>query len=250
MDKESIRPIIVGFCPYHGSWKMNKAEVIQKLLDKKRALNYLEIGVAGGNNFFPIKVKRKIAVDPNFTYPAMRKIKWALKNPYNILAKYYKLTSDNYFANAKGSHQLDVVFIDGLHTYQQSLKDVNNSLSNLRENGVIVVHDCNPPNEAAAYPADSLNHAISLNLPGWTGEWCGDVWKTICYLRSSRKDLRIFVLDCDYGLGVITRGEANGCLNLSEKNIAEMTYADLARNRKQLLNLMDQSYLSEFLINI
>jgi hypothetical protein len=229
---------------------MNRTEVIQRILDKKKARTYLEIGVDCGDNYFPIKARKKIAVDPDFKFSKKSKIRWALRNPYNMLAKYCKLSSDNYFAGTKNYYQLDVVFIDGLHTYQQSLKDVNNSLSNLKENGVIVIDDCNPPHEAAAYPADSLNHAVSLNLPGWDGVWCGDVWKTICYLRSNRKDLRIFVLNCDFGLGIITRGESDNCLNLSEQDIDKMTYEEFSQNRNKLLNLMDEIFLFDFLKTI
>jgi hypothetical protein len=221
--------------------------VIQQILDKKLASTYLEIGVARGSNFFAIRANRKIAVDPNFAFSKSRKIKWIFKNFYNLKAKYYQLSSDSFFANAKFSYSWDLVFIDGIHTYQQSLKDVNNSLSNLSETGVIVLHDCNPPHEAAAYPADSLDHAFSLNLPGWTGEWCGDVWKAICYLRSTRKDLKIFVLDCDHGLGIITKGKSENHLELSELDLANMTYDDLSRNKNQLLNLKDATYFFEFL---
>lgn len=229
---------------------MNKTDVIQKILDKKKARTYLEIGVASGNNFFPIKARRKIAVDPNFKYSKKTRMKWVLKNPFNIVAKCHEISSDGYFANAKNSYKLDVVFIDGLHTYHQSLKDVNNSLSNLKENGILIMHDCNPPYETAAYPADSYNHVASLNLPGWNGDWCGDVWKTICYLRSNRKDLRIFVLDFDFGLGIITRGEADHCLNLSERDIDRMTFDEFSQNKNTLLNLKDKNFLFEFLKTI
>lgn len=229
---------------------MNRTEVIQKILDKRKAPTYLEIGVDKGKNFFPIKAKQKIAVDPNLNFSRKRKLKWILRNPSNLVAKYYEVTSDSYFTNVKNYYQLDVVYIDGLHTYQQSLNDFNNSLSNLKENGVVVMHDCNPPHEVAAYPSDSINHVASLNLPGWNGKWCGDVWKTICYLRSSRNDLKIIVLDCDYGLGIITRGEPYKGLNLTEQDVTKMTYDDLSRSRKQLLNLKDESFFFEFLKTI
>lgn len=230
---------------------MKRTEVIQRILDKKNTPGtYLEIGVHSGNNFFPIKARQKIAVDPHFTFPARRKIRWAFKNPSNFNARYFEITSDDYFASTKHSCQLDVVFIDGLHAYKQSLVDVNNSLKCLKEGGVIIMHDCSPPNEASAYPADSFDHAASLNLPGWTKEWCGDAWKTICYLRSNRKDLNIFVLDCDYGLGIITRGESTSSLNLSEQDIDKMTYSEFSQNRKELINLKDESYLFEFLKTI
>jgi len=96
---------------------------------------------------------------------------------------------------------LDVVLIDGLHTYSQSLRDFVHSLKWLKDGGVIMMHDCNPASEAAAYPANSLAHACSLNLPGWTNNWNGDVWKTIAHLRASRNDLHIFTLAGDFGLG-------------------------------------------------
>lgn len=229
---------------------MNRTEVIQQIINKKMARSYLEIGVYNGKNFFPIKAWRKIAVDPLFQIEGKKRLKWLFKNFYNIGAKYHETTSDNYFANATGTKPFDVIFIDGLHTYAQSLKDVINSLNILADNGVIIMHDCSPPHEDAAFPAQSLDHADSLNLPGWTGEWCGDVWKTICYLRSFRKDLQVFVLDCDFGVGIITKGNPSSSLNLTENEIDKMSYGDLETDRKTLLNLKSTSFFPEFLDKI
>lgn len=229
---------------------MNRTEVIQSVMDKKNARTYLEIGVEAGINFFLLKAKRKIAVDPNFLFSQKHRIKRTIQNPYNFFARFHQKTSDDYFADVKNKDQPDVVFIDGLHSYQQSLKDVNNALAIMNEEGVIIMHDCSPPHEAAAQPANSWNHAASMNLPGWTNEWCGDVWKTICNLRSNRKDLRVFVLDCDYGLGIITRGKADDNLELSEQEIEKMTFDKLSENRQYLLNLKDVSFFPEFLKSI
>jgi hypothetical protein len=229
---------------------VNRTNVIQKIIDKKKARTYLEIGVSNGDNFFQIKARQKVAVDPNFRFSGKRRIKWIIKNLFNISAKYYECTSDNYFARNPQINNFDVVFIDGLHTYEQSLRDVINSLDRINENGIIVMHDCNPPNQAAAYPAKSFEHAAELKLPGWTGDWCGDVWKTVCYLRSHKKDLKVFVLDCDYGLGIVMKGNPDTCLNLSEDVLAKMTYEDLASDKINLLNLKSESYLFEFLKTI
>jgi hypothetical protein len=229
---------------------MNRTEVIQKIIDQKRARKYLEIGVAGGLNFFPIKVLRKIAVDPKFAFKKKTKKKWKSKNKYNFLAKYHEIISDDYFARKGRGKRFDVIFIDGLHTHEQSLKDVLNSLNCLNENGVIIMHDCSPPHAASAQPAQSLQHAIEMKVPGWTSEWCGDVWKTICYLRSQRKDLKIFVLDCDYGLGIVTKENSETRLELSEEALANMSYEDLSRDRNNLLNLKKESYLEKFLRSI
>jgi hypothetical protein len=229
---------------------VNRTNVIQRIIDKKNAQTYLEIGIFDGDNFFQIKARHKIAVDPNIKFSRKRRVKWIIKNFYNLTAKYYESTSDQFFAQINQKDKFDVIFIDGLHTYEQALRDVSNSLINLRENGIIVLHDCNPPNRAAAHPAMSFKHAADMKLTGWTEEWCGDVWKTVCYLRSQKKDLKVFVLDCDYGLGIVMKGNPDTCLSLSEDVLAKMTYENLANDKINLLNLKCESYFIEFLKTI
>ncbi len=226
---------------------MLRTDVIQKIIDKKRATRYLEIGVNNGDNFFPIVASQKIAVDPSFAFSKELELEWNAKNSANLTAQYVNSTSDDFFANTHPIEHFDVVFIDGLHTYEQSLKDVINSLDNLNDNGVIVMHDCKPPHVAAACPAKSLQEAEDMQVPGWTGEWCGDVWKTICYLRIHRQDLQVFVLDCDYGLGIVRKGKPDTELQLSQDALTAMTYEDVFNGKENFLNLKDENYLFEFL---
>ncbi len=235
---------------------MLRTDVIQKIIDHKKAQRYLEIGVNNGDNFFPIEVSQKIAVDPSFAFSPERQQEWETRNPYNLKAQYVTATSDDFFAEVSAIDGFDVVFIDGLHTYQQSLQDVLNSLDKLNDNGVIVMHDCKPPHVAAACPAQSLQEAEDMQKdeatksPGWTGEWCGDVWKTICHLRSQRQDLKVFVLDCDYGLGIVTKGKPDASLELSKEALNAMTYDEVFNGDGSLLNLKDENYLFEFLKTI
>jgi hypothetical protein len=224
--------------------------VIQEIIKKTRAKVYLEIGIHEGECFLRIRAPKKIAVDPQILISPKKKRKFYFKNLSNIFNQYFDMTSDDFFkGNHKSlnSHGLDVVFIDGLHTYEQSLMDVQNALKYLKDDGVIIMHDCNPRSEAAAYPAHSYQDAQSLNIPGFTGEWNGDAWKTIVYLRSSRKDLNVFVLDCDQGLGIIMKREPENVLPYSTEEIQHLSYKDLDSNRKHLLNLKGQEYFHEFL---
>ncbi len=165
----------------------------------------------------------------------------------NLRSKYYRVTSDEFFQHIAAEQTFDVVFIDGLHAYRQALRDIENAIPLLSPNGVIVVHDCSPPTTTAAYSGNSFEEVAALNLPGWNGDWCGDVWKAICYLRSTRQDLRVFVLDCDYGLGIIRRLPASSRLELSEEILERMSYEDLAADRRSLLDLRDEAYFPEFL---
>jgi hypothetical protein len=144
---------------------------------------------------------------------------------------------------------VDVVLIDGDHSFEQTLKDVNNCLRYLCDDGVIVMHDCSPSCEISATPSKDIHTATEMlkNRPEWTGEWSGDTWRAIVHLRSTRNDLHIFVLDIDCGLGIITKGSPENMLEFSNQEIMKMTYKDLDKDRRRILNLKDQSYLAQFL---
>ena len=198
---------------------------------------------------FSDKSQKKIGVDPLFSITKRDKIKAVFKNSTNLFNEYYAMTSDDFF-NTKSKiltrYGLDVAFVDGLHTYAQSLKDVKNILKVIKEDGVIIMHDCNPPYEAAACPANSYEDAENQNIDGWKGDWCGDVWKALVCLRATRNDLSIFVLDCDYGLGIVTKGTPENTLPYSKEEIDNFSYTDLSNNRRELLNLKSIDYLNEF----
>jgi hypothetical protein len=226
---------------------MTRIDVVQQIVDRTNARTYLEIGVYEGVSFMPIRVRRKIGVDPTFAISRKSRLKWLIKNRANWFAKFHRCTSDSYFARKKPAVRFDVVLIDGLHTMEQALRDVVNCLGSLNSRGAIVMHDCNPAHAAAACPAASWKAAEDMKVPGWNAVWTGDVWKTICHLRSQRDDVKVFVLDCDFGLGIITRGTPHSRLDLSGDELRRMTYEDLARDRKRLLDLKDESCFSEFI---
>jgi hypothetical protein len=43
-------------------------------------------------------------------------------------------------------------------------------------------------------------------VPRVSKEWTGDIWKEWVSLRSYRNNLNMFVVNCDYGCGVIGHG--------------------------------------------
>lgn len=230
---------------------MNRTQVIQQIINHRRSKNYLEIGVNNGVNFFRIKAENKVGVDPAFCFNTRRRVHWLLRNPSNWGARLFEMTSDDYFKSKDCENQVDVAFIDGLHTHEQSLKDVLNVLDRLSPGGVIVMHDCNPPTRASSTPASSLEIVNRMNVPEMSDAWCGDVWKTILYLRSRRNDLSVFVLDCDYGLGIVTKSHrTEPLLSFSDEELNSASYDVLESNRKNFLNLREASYLTDFLYQI
>jgi len=235
---------------------MNRIQIVQGILNRLAGKTYLEIGTERGYSFFPIQAERKLAVDPKLKL----RIKFTkrLKRTFTKIfvpaeEKYFKMTSDDFFITKSDllqNKKIDVALVDGAHTYRQSVKDVFNCLKYLNKNGVIVIHDCNPKSEAMAYPALSFQDAEKMKLPGWEEQWCGDVWKTIVHLRSLSKDLCVFVLDCDFGIGIAARGRPENTLDYSVEDIERMSYHDLESQRKRLLNLKPQDFLQDFLEKI
>ncbi|ORB76845.1 class I SAM-dependent methyltransferase, partial [Mycobacterium timonense] len=162
---------------------------------------------------------------------------------------YFEMTSDAFFETQDAllkQRGIDVALIDGLHTYAQVVHDVENTLRYLRDDGVIFLHDCNPTRASVAFPADSYADFRAQNR-WWEIDWSGDVWKAVVYLRSTRQDLRIAVLDCDWGVGILRRGAPESQLSYTRAQIDALQYADLAADRARLLNLKPPAYLDEFL---
>lgn len=232
---------------------MNRVELIKQIFDKTNFKTYLEIGCRTGTSFLPINAKNKIAVDPVFKIPIQLKFKWVLKNPFNLLNKYFAVASDLFFSQEKKYlkelGEIDVVLIDGLHTFQTSLNDVLNSLQHLNKDGIIIMHDCYPKHELAALPLKEYGSIEAMKkIEGWRGDWNGDVWKTIVYLKRTLSIyLDVCVLDSDHGLGIIRPK-----INIDKKQfkidetiffeIDKLSYKDLVKNTKAMLDLKNPDY--------
>lgn len=229
---------------------MNRIELIQAIFQKTELEYYLEIGCRKGRSFLPIVAKHKMVVDPAFAIPFYRKWKWGIKVPENANNQYFEETSDDFFAKRKDLiKQLDVVLVDGLHTYRASLLDALNSLKYLNKDGIIIFHDCLPPNRAAAMPTELFpTKKEKRSIPGWTNEWCGDVYKTIIYLRKAFPEvLDALVVDTDYGLGILRpKVKLNPIdLKIDEalfEEINKIDYDQLMADTKNLINLKDANY--------
>lgn len=153
---------------------MLRTEIIQKFITKRNYKSYLEIGTYRNVNFDKITIDEKVSIDPDPEAKAT-----------------YQMTSDEFFA--VNQDKFDIVFIDGLHEHIQVYKDIQNSLKFLNPNGVIILHDCMPKNEKMQL-WDNKSHQFE--------EWTGDTWKAY-YKALNEINYKVYVLDTDYGCGVI-----------------------------------------------
>lgn len=148
----------------------NRIAIVNLLMAKRPDGNYLEIGCAGNELFNSVIAKHKTGVDPE-TGGTVR------------------LTSDEFFLRDDGT-RYDVIFIDGLHVYEQARRDVINALSRLAKGGWIALHDM--------LPRDWLEE----HVPRISDVWTGDVWK-VAFELSQSSDIDFRIIKVDYGVGVL-----------------------------------------------
>ena len=232
--------------------------IIQKFIDELDAKVYLEIGYFKGGNFVCIRCNTKYAVDPAPYNSAYRRHSRARKLRGRT-TEYFCIPSDDFFRDHKALLQkrpLDVVYVDGLHTFEQALRDVINAFEFLSPGGVVVLDDCNPSNETIGLRATSIDDAgrlaQQLHAEGklheqWDNRWCGDVWKAIDYLRRNCDSLNVSVLDTTNGFGVVSV-KPNARFVAPTADLAAhqaLPYSHLANDRRKVLNLQPLANLDE-----
>jgi len=142
------------------------------------------------------------------------------------------MTSDLFFEELRQGLILDkdvkfdVIFIDGLHLADQVDKDIINALDFIKDDGFIVLHDCNPPTEWHA--RETFNYHFS---PAG-GYWNGTTWKAFMKWRFNA-DIHSCCIDSDSGVGILSKNQLIGN-SIVSKNL----FFELANNRKEHLNLI------------
>jgi hypothetical protein len=91
----------------------------------------------------------------------------------------------------------DIIFIDGLHHYDQVSRDVNNALKVLNQGGYVVIHDMLPTVVDEISMPDPIISTI-------TQFWLGDVWR-LGFDLMNRDDLTFKIIAMDCGCGVVTK---------------------------------------------
>ena len=228
----SVYRNVVGLSDTELSKKPSRTEIINFLLSTfGRSTTYLEIGVRNPeDNYNHVQSIVKYSVDPGVEFE---------NNPVD-----FPYTSDTFFKKLEDHEILpektkfDVIFLDGLHTAEQVNRDIINSFKHLSENGFIVLHDCNPPSEWHA------REDYSYYFTPAEYYWSGTVWKAFLKWRG-RSEIQSCCVDSDWGVGILSK---NHQLGAAINNFNEFfEFEVLAKNRKELLNLVSFSQLKSSL---
>lgn len=187
---------------------MLRTDIINYLIERYNYNSYLEIGVQfPHSNYDKIVIKNKTGIEP-----------FAITDLLN--KGIVELTSDMFFKSLEDNVKYDIIFIDGLHTREQSLADILNSLKHLSDNGTILVHDCLPTAE----------YQTSIEDNG--KEWTGDVWKSIVDIKA-KDGLDVSTINTDWGIGCI-RLNAD---NIGFENPIDLTWENYELLKHELLNI-------------
>ena len=159
--------------------------LINFLAKRYSAQHYLEIGVRDGDTFFSVAMPDKVAVDPRFSFDP--------KPHASKKQRFYPITSDAFFEQlaTKGSDAetalsrdrtpvtFDIIFIDGLHTFEQSWRDFKNCQPYAHKNTLFVLDDTIPcdPYSSIQNPQLAVAYRKQAGLEG--NYWHGDVYKTV-----------------------------------------------------------------------
>ena len=198
------------------TFNITRTEIINFLIKKYSYKTYLEIGVNDpNNNFNKIKIKFKDGVDPIWR-----------RNPRK--GNKYEMESDQFFALLNKNKLYDIIFIDGLHTYEQAKKDIAHSLNHLSSEGTIIVHDCNPP---------SKWHQRNVEEVKDNEEWYGTTWKAFVENRIVNPQISMMTVDIDCGCGIIKFGSQT--LYNKVEITKCLTWDYFKNNKNKLLQLTD-----------
>jgi hypothetical protein len=158
--------VVAGSKPY--------LEVLKDVHAALKPRRYLEIGVRDGDSL-ALATSEAIGIDPaprlTMTLPASTTL--------------YQETSDQFFrehAKTALAAGVDLAFIDGMHLFENALRDFMHLESYAHPATVIAFDDVLP------------NHPLQAARQRQTNVWTGDVWKIAACLRKYRPDLLLLLV--------------------------------------------------------
>lgn len=212
---------------------------LQRFHELLQPASYVEIGLGHGRSLaLAGPATRAVGIDP--FQGAWERLNYVCPHGPATL---FPLTSDDFFAQHDlreviGRETFDLAFIDGLHLFEQALKDFINLERYAGKGSVILIHDCLPIT------------SIVAERERCTGFWTGDVWRIIPCLKTFRPDLQIATIPTKpSGLAVVTGLDA-GSTVLAENYQAIVDYylglklPESATDRFRLLNVKNDAWES------
>ena len=192
----------------------------------------IEIGVSEGGSLSLVRPPTlAIGVDPQAR----------VLTPFNAETHIFAETSDAFFArrgpdSLLAGRPLGVGFIDGLHLFEQALRDFTNLERYCGPRSIILLHD--------TVPLDQVTQSRVRDTHFHTG----DVWKAVLCLKRYRPELDIFTIATPpTGLTVVT-GLASGSRVLAHRydeavnRFVDTPFSDIQNRLDDALNIVKNNW--------
>lgn len=211
---------------------MLRSDVIQPFIDLSESKAYLEVGVEAGGTFHALRASKKVAVDPIFRFDVPSP---ALTSSF----EYHEITSDDYFGRTPLSEKFDVIYLDGLHTVEQTLRDLLNAIERLRPNGVIVIDDVVPTSWAASLDLQGEAAFVRDLLPSerWDGaNWMGPVFRLVFFIETFMQSFDFATVQDNHGQLIMWRSVRKRVSNqdMHLEQVARIEFIDLLKDKRPL----------------
>lgn len=210
--------------------RLSRNAVLQQLAGLYDQPRYLEVGVSRAVTFHRVPAAVKVAVDPVFEFDVEER---RARHPE---ASYHQVTSDDYFATVVDpAQQFDVVYLDGLHTLEQTLRDLMNALHHLQPDGVIVIDDTRPPTYLASLPG----RQNFFDVRSWLGldeqkAWMGDVYRLVYFIETFCPHLSFGTIADNHGQTVVWRSRRSDVPDRTLRAVGELSFEDLVLQHDHL----------------
>jgi hypothetical protein len=195
---------------------------IKVLAESLNAKSYLEIGVNRGRTFLEVAIPQKTAVDPKFLFDT--------EKVANKDVVFKEMTSDDFFAGLPVAVKYDITFIDGLHTFEQTYRDLCNSLLHSHDRTVFLIDDTKPSDVYSSIPRQNKAVSYRLKAGGTSRQWHGDVFKVIFAIHDFHPGLNYrTVIGSGNPQTIVWRSNSGWRKPLfnSLESISRLTYFDL-----------------------
>lgn len=218
---------------------------INALLLFTQSRRYLEIGVMAGVTFNQVtNHTTKTGVDPKFLFP--------IDQYSSPSSRFETVTSDEFFKGNKNIY--DVVFLDGLHTFEQTLRDLVSAISILSyENSFILIDDIWPTDLYSSVSDQELCYELRRETFGSSKipmDWRGDVYKIIFFAESylpSWKSSIVVEEDGGNHRLILHRGTSKSLASTSRslEEIERMDYLTFRKMRSDLVLTTNNDFLRQ-----
>ena len=199
-------------------WTVSAGDVINELLSVSTGRHFAELSMAGPSPYFST-----VEADPKVTV--------SYQSTTGIASE------EQFLAAEVLDGGFDLIFVDTWHEPQHCLDVIERCLPKLSADGVIVVHDTNPPSAWHQRPAAEYQ-------PG--SEWNGQVWRAVVEFRTRHPRCEVFTVDTDWGCTVIRPGRPARD-ELEVASAEELDWPAFERDRDKLLNLVSVSWFRRHL---